>query len=171
MFARVGAVRAGGQWQMSEAHVDVTVRVAAEDGDRAIKVLRGAAFRDVRVLNARRTRRHETWTIAEVHDETAAAAGRERLRIGDVEASLAVLGISFGWATHGIGVGSISSAWLNVFFVSTQKPTGFKVSVATKFESNKNSPEWLISFEAIPLTSPCFLSPRGCTIDPAIRDV
>jgi hypothetical protein len=119
---------------MSEAHVDVTVRVAAEDGDRVIKVLRGAAFRDVRVLNARRTRRHETWTITAVHVETAADAGRERLRIGDVEASLAALGISFEWATHGTGVGSISSEWLNVLFVSTQQQTGFKVSVATKFE-------------------------------------
>ena len=134
-------VRYGREWfdpevqaEMSEVHVDVTVRVAADDGDRVIKLLREAAFSDVRVLNSRSVRGRQMWTITAVREGTANDPDQDRVRIGDVEASLSSLGIPFEWATRGTGPGAISNEWLTVVFASNRKPTGFKISVANKFE-------------------------------------
>jgi hypothetical protein len=118
---------------MAEGQIDVTVHVAFTDGDRVVKVLSEAGFQDVRTVSSRSLHAPAQLTVT-AERAVAVDEQQQRLDLGDVQASLAALGIAFTWATHGHGAGAISSEWLSVINRATNEPTGFKISVANKFE-------------------------------------
>jgi hypothetical protein len=104
------------------------------------------------------------WTITAIRDGTTDDPEQERVRIGQVEASLSVLGISVEWTTHGTGAGAISAEWLTVVFAGSQKPTGFKISVANRFEVNQELSRVadLLQVRCVDLT--VFPRPGGCAM-------